>query len=103
LEFGYGFEEPINWWNLIETKPYPNSLPLIALHLFSICPNSASCEREFSTLGWLTNKRHLQLGVETLETMYKMITYWKSNARKELGFFGQELKNNPRLTDIELN
>jgi len=103
LEFEYEFEEPINWWNLIETKPCPNSLPLVALYLFSICPNSASCERGFSTLGWLTNKRRLQLGIETLETMCKMITFWKSNARKELGFFGQEMKNNSRLSDIELN
>ncbi|CAB4482401.1 unnamed protein product [Rhizophagus irregularis] len=46
LEFGYGFQKPINWWNLIETKPDPESLPLVALHFFSICPNSASCERE---------------------------------------------------------
>ncbi|PKY33044.1 hypothetical protein RhiirB3_451667 [Rhizophagus irregularis] len=56
LEFGYGFEELISWWNIIETKPQPNSLPLIALHLFSIYPNSASCENGFLTLGWLTNK-----------------------------------------------
>ena len=33
----YGFDEPINWWNVIETKPQPNSLPLIALYLFAIC------------------------------------------------------------------
>ncbi len=31
--FGYEFEEAINWWNVIETKPLPNSLPLVALHL----------------------------------------------------------------------
>jgi hypothetical protein len=102
LDFGYRFQEPINWWNLIKTKPNPESLPIIALHLFSIFPNSASCERGFSNLGWLTNKRRLQLGVETLETMCKMITYWKSNARKEFGFFGQEEKNKPKLNDIEL-
>src|SRR5687767_873116 len=54
LPFGYGFDEPFNWWNLIETSPNPDSLTIIALHLFSICPNSASCERGFSTLGWLT-------------------------------------------------
>ncbi|GBB92851.1 hypothetical protein RclHR1_20670001 [Rhizophagus clarus] len=42
LDFGHGFQEPINWWNLIETDPYPDSLPKVALHLFSIYPNSAS-------------------------------------------------------------
>ncbi|CAB4444869.1 unnamed protein product [Rhizophagus irregularis] len=31
-----------------------------------------------------------------------MITYWKSNARKEFGFFGQEAKNKSKLNDIEL-
>jgi hypothetical protein len=52
--------------------------------------------------GILVRQRHLQLDVETLETMCKMITYWKSNARKEFGFFGQEEKNKPKLNDIEL-
>ncbi|PKY48949.1 hypothetical protein RhiirA4_464721 [Rhizophagus irregularis] len=32
-----------------------------------------------------------------------MITYWKSNARKEFGFFGQEINNKPKLSDSELN
>jgi len=98
----YGFDEPTNWWNIIETKPQPNSLSLVALHLFAICPNSASCERGFSNLGWLTNKRRLQLGIENLESMCKMITYWKSNARKELGFFGQKTQKS-KLNDVELN
>ncbi|CAB5355158.1 unnamed protein product [Rhizophagus irregularis] len=31
-----------------------------------------------------------------------MITYWKSNARKEFGFFGQEAKNKLKLNNIEL-
>ena len=102
LPFGFGFEEPYNWWNLIDTSPIPNALPLIARHLFSICPNSASCERGFSNIGWLTNKRRLNLGVEKLESMCKMITYWKSNARKEFGFYGQE-KEKEKFNDVEFN
>lgn len=98
----YALDDPINWWKLINTDPEPRSLPLIALHLFSICPNSASCERGFSNLGWLTHKRRLQLGVETLESMCKMITYWKSNPRKELSFFGQKTQKSS-LKDIELS
>ncbi|PKK75195.1 hypothetical protein RhiirC2_708298 [Rhizophagus irregularis] len=35
--------------------------------------------------------------------MCKMITYWKSNPRKEFGFFSQDIKNNSKLGDIELN
>lgn len=71
--------------------------------MFSICPNSASCERGFSTLGWLTNKRRIQIGVERLESMSKMITYWKSNAEKEFGFYGKQSKNKPKLSEAELN
>ena len=53
-------------------------------------------------MGWLINKRRLQLGIENLESMCKMITYWKSNTRKEFGFFGQETQKS-KLSDIELN
>ena len=53
-------------------------------------------------MSWLTNKCHLQLGIENLESMYKMITYWKSNPKKELSFFGQEIQKS-KLSDIELN
>ena len=103
MDFGFGYEEPISWWNSIITSPTPDALPIIARHLFSICPNSASCERGFSSLGWLTNKRRLQLGIEKLESMSKMITYWKSNAEKELGFYGKENKKNSKLSETELN
>ncbi|GET53186.1 hypothetical protein GLOIN_2v1783329 [Rhizophagus irregularis DAOM 181602=DAOM 197198] len=39
----------------------PDVLPRIASYLFAICPNSATCERGFSTLGWLFHKRRLNL------------------------------------------
>ncbi|GBB93725.1 hypothetical protein RclHR1_02220020 [Rhizophagus clarus] len=103
LEFGIGYEELINWWNLIHTSPDPDSLPRIARYLFSICPNSASCERGFFTSGWLTNKRRIQIEVEKLESISKMITYWKSNAEKEFGFYGKENKDKLKLNAAELN
>nr|CAG8639328.1 8495_t:CDS:10 [Entrophospora candida] len=37
-------EDPRSWWNLIDTDSQPDTLPTLACHLFSICPNSASCE-----------------------------------------------------------
>src|SRR2546430_16101646 len=46
-------KSPLNWWKLTATDPEPKLLPKVACHLFSICPNSATCERGFSTLGWL--------------------------------------------------
>ena len=35
--------------------------------------------------------------------MCKMITYWKSNPKKELGFFKKKTKNKAQFSDIELN
>lgn len=84
-------------------SPNPNSLPTIARHLFSICPNSASCERGFSSLGWLTHKLRVQIDIEKLKSMSKMITYWKSNAEKEFGFYGKQSKDKQKLNEIELN
>jgi hypothetical protein len=77
-------------------------LPKVVCHLLSICPNSATCERGFSTLGWLF-KRRLNLKLEILESMCKLITYWKSNFRTELGYYGIDQKRNVRLSDDEIN
>ncbi|EXX63640.1 hypothetical protein RirG_150440 [Rhizophagus irregularis DAOM 197198w] len=81
LDESCSLDDPLNWWNLIDTDPQPNSLARIACHLLAICPNSASCERE---------------------SMGKMIMHWKSNAKKELGFYGIE-KNNTRISETEMN
>ena len=78
-------------------------LPKVACHLFAISPNSASCERGFSTLGWLFNKRRLNLKLDTLESMGKLISYWKSNSKTELGFYGINNKNHTRLSDSDIN
>ena len=75
-----------NWWKLTATNPEPELLPKVVCHLFSIYPNSATCKREFSTLGWLFERR-LNLKLETLESMCKLITYWKSNFKTKLGYF----------------
>lgn len=102
LDESCSLNDPLNWWNLIDTDPRPNSLPRIACHLLAICPNSASCERGFSTLGWLFNDRRLNLNISRLESMGKMIMHWKSNAKTELGFYGIE-KNNTRISETEMN
>ena len=75
-----------------------------ALSLFSICPNSTSCKRRFSTCGWITNKRWLWLGVERLESMLKLITYYRSNTLAKLGFFGKRDKPNSfNLSEDNIN
>ncbi|CAJ0645088.1 13859_t:CDS:2 [Entrophospora sp. SA101] len=71
-------EDPRSWWNLIDTDSQPDTLPTLARHLFSICPNSA-------------------------KSMSKMIMYWKSNAKTELGFYGLNNKKKTHLSDTEIN
>jgi hypothetical protein len=97
-----GMDDPYVWWSSIE--PDQPHLQEFALSLFSICPNSASCERGFSICGWITNKRRHRLGVERLESMLKLITYYRSNALGELGFFGKADKpNSPKLSENDVN
>ena len=56
LELIVAKNNPMRWWKLIETDPEPNVLSKVAIHLLSICPNLATCECGFSTLGWLYGK-----------------------------------------------
>ncbi|EXX71685.1 hypothetical protein RirG_076350 [Rhizophagus irregularis DAOM 197198w] len=69
LDESCSLDDPLNWWNLIDTDSQPNSLPRVARHLLAICPNFASCERGFSTLGWLFNDWRLNLNISRLESM----------------------------------
>ena len=101
-EFTEGIDDPYNWWASLE--PDSSLLQEYALGIFSICPNSASCERGFSICGWLTNKRRLRLSEERLESMLKLITFYRSNASTELGFFGRGNKpNSSKLSENEIN
>ena len=102
MDLSLAKKSPLNWWKLTATDPESELLPKVACHLFSICPNSAMCERGFSTLGWLFERR-LNLKLETLESMCKLITYWKSNFKTELGYFGIDQRKNVRLSDDEIN
>jgi len=95
-------DHPIKWWSALELNP-PH-LQNLAIHLFSICPNSASCERGFSICGWFSNKRRLKLSVKRLESMVKLISYYRSNASQELAFYGKGTKrDSKKLSDEELN
>ena len=88
---------------MIDTEPEPDVLSRVAHHLFAISPNSASCERDFSTLGWLYHKCRLNLKLERLESMCKLITYWKSNFKTELRFYGIDQRKQTRLSNEEIN
>ena len=88
--YTHGMDDPIKWWTSMELEP--PYLQEFALRIFSICPNSASCERGFSMCGWITNKRRLRLKAERLESITKIISYYRSNAPEELGFYGKATK-----------
>ena len=97
-----GIDTPIKWWSSMELEP--SYLQQLAIYLFSICLNSVSCERGFSICGWLSNKRRLKLGVERLESMLKLITYYRSNASHELAFYRKDTKrNSQKFSDSKLN
>ncbi|GBC23186.2 ribonuclease H-like domain-containing protein [Rhizophagus irregularis DAOM 181602=DAOM 197198] len=103
LDIGFAKDNSVNWWKYINTEPEPDALPRIASYLFAICLNLATCERGFSTLEWLFYKRRLNLNVDKLESMCKLILYWKSNSKTELGFYGIDQKKNTHLSDDEIN
>ncbi len=100
IPFSYKNDNPITWWESIE--PDQDHLQRVALYLLAICPNSASCERGFSTLGWLTGKRRLRLSVERLESMTKLITYYRSNALRELAFYGEKMQESQIMEKVQL-
>uniref|UniRef100_U9UDG3 HAT C-terminal dimerisation domain-containing protein n=1 Tax=Rhizophagus irregularis (strain DAOM 181602 / DAOM 197198 / MUCL 43194) TaxID=747089 RepID=U9UDG3_RHIID len=102
LDLSIAKQSSLNWWKLIATDPKPELLPKVACYLLSICPNSATCERGFSTLGWLFERR-LNLKLTTLESMYKLITYWKSNSKTELDYYGVDQRKNVRFSDDKIN
>ena len=64
------YDNPYNWWNsIIDGR---SSLSRLAMVIFSITPHSASCERLFSSLGWIIGKRRTNLDIKTIETMAKI-------------------------------
>ena len=84
-EFSTTSESPINWWQTIFDGG--NQLQRFAIKLFSVSPHSASCERQFSSLGWIFGDRHQRLKLESVKSLGKVQRYILSNAEKELNYF----------------
>lgn len=101
IPFSYEDDSPITWWESIELES--NYIQKVAIYILSICPNSVSCERGFSTLGWLTGTRRLRLSVERLESMTKLITYYRSNAPKELAFYEDKMSESQIFEIVQLS
>ncbi|EXX66305.1 hypothetical protein RirG_125100 [Rhizophagus irregularis DAOM 197198w] len=77
-------ETPILWWlSTDDTKKY---LQELALHVLSVTPHSASCERGFSTLGWIYGKHRLRLQTSKVESMAKIRSFYISKVNDELRY-----------------
>ncbi|CAB5320396.1 unnamed protein product [Rhizophagus irregularis] len=96
IPYDDNYETPDLWWNIIDGY---DELKQLALKLFAIMPNSASCERGFSKLGWLSGKYRINLSTQSFESLAKMSSYYLSNLKKELIYYGQNISTE-EITEI---
>ncbi|CAB4390706.1 unnamed protein product [Rhizophagus irregularis] len=71
------------------------------MKILSITPHNAGCERVFSIVGWMANKRRTRLNVEKLESMAKLHTYYITNAKSELKFAYNTLSEDQFQNEIQ--
>ncbi|CAG8825189.1 28477_t:CDS:2, partial [Racocetra persica] len=64
------FADIQNYWNF--SAGATKELGMLAICLFSICINSASCERLFSTMGFFHNSRRTRLPLDKVFSMAQM-------------------------------
>jgi len=91
--FDLGFDSlrdtPITWWQTCVEKP--PFIQTIALSLLSIVLHSANCERIFSVLRWFFGQRRSRLDPNQISKMARIHSYYISNSKNQLQYFGQEL------------
>jgi hypothetical protein len=77
-------DTPLKWWSTCFSEK--QHLQELAIRLFSITPNTASCERIWSTVGWFYGKRRTRLSIQTIESLSKIHRYYITNIKKELSY-----------------
>jgi hypothetical protein len=82
-------QTPQTWWKTVED--IYNHLPSLAINLLTITPHSASCERVFSTLGWIYGKKRTRLAFEKVEALAKVHRYYTTHAKEEISYINREL------------
>lgn len=90
LEYDLELTTPLLWWGVIEDEK--NHLQELAQMMFAIMPSQAGCERQFSILKWFSSGLRTRLDISRLESMAKIQSFYVSNIKKELKFYGKELK-----------
>lgn len=89
LPYCFETDTPLLWWQT--NYKGSKSIGRLAIKLFSITPHSADSERTFSSLGWLYGKRRQRLSLSRIQAMAQVRSYYISNIKKELAFFGKKL------------
>jgi hypothetical protein len=79
-----GSDTPLKWWNTCFTNS--TQLQNLAIQLFSITPNAASCERVWSTVGWIYGNRRTRLNLDTIEALTKVYRFYMTNVKQELHY-----------------
>jgi hAT family C-terminal dimerisation region len=92
LSYLEGSDTPLKWWNTCFSTQ--NQLQQLAIQLFSITPHAASCERIWSSIGWIYGKRRTQLSVQTVESLTKIYRFYMSNVKKELRNYQTSISEN---------
>ncbi|CAG8844321.1 28987_t:CDS:1, partial [Gigaspora margarita] len=77
------------WWKSL--KDVHTHLPTLATKLLNITPHSASCERGFSTLGWIYGKKRVKLAFEKVEGLAKIHRYYMTHAKEEISYINHDL------------
>ncbi|CAG8438362.1 16762_t:CDS:2 [Funneliformis mosseae] len=70
-----------------------------AIAASTLWQNLASSEQNFSILKWMIGDRRTRLGVKKLESMAKIRSYYLTNIKNELSFYGKEL-NEAELREV---
>ncbi|POG79805.1 hypothetical protein GLOIN_2v1745891, partial [Rhizophagus irregularis DAOM 181602=DAOM 197198] len=86
-----------------EENDEKNYIQDLAFKIFSIRPHNAGCERIFSVLGWMMNKRRTRLGIDRIQNMAKLHAYYITNAKAELKYVYQDLQEEKFYEEIEKN
>ncbi|CAB5307817.1 unnamed protein product [Rhizophagus irregularis] len=102
LEYVLGIDNVFLWWRLCNpVRPEEHYIQQLAMKILSITPHNAGCERVFSIIGWMANKRRTRLNVEKLESMAKLHTYYITNAKSELKFAYNTLSEDQFQNEIQ--
>src|SRR5438105_5165890 len=93
----YSHDTLKSWWLGVDDEP--DYLQYLALIIHDIVPHSVSCERTFSTLGWIYGRNRLKLSISKVEGIAKIRSYYISKINDELKY-ESKIHNKDELNEI---